>query len=514
MLGTRRFPRACVASPHHLASAAGVATLSQGGNAVDAAVAANLVLAVVTPYHCGVGGDLFATVWDGEAHAYAGAGRAPAAATLERVRDEIGEAMPSMGGMTVTVPGAVRGWFDLLERFGRRSFGELATRAIGYARDGFVVSEAAMEFLGPAQEHLRDYGAWRSVYREAAAGKVLRQPALARTLEVISEEGPEAFYAGAVAEDIVETVRARHGLMTEDDLAAHRGDWVTPLSCTYRDVDVLEHPPPTQGITALTALAVLDVLGALPTEQIARTHLQIEAVKVALADRDEHLGDPDHLDIDPEQLLAERRVQRIAAALDPRRAAPWRGREAAAGTAAMTVADADGMLVSLLQSNYQGFGSGLHVPQWGINLHDRGAMFVLEPDHPNAIGPGKRPLHTLIPGMVLRAGEPYLVFGTMGGDGQAQTHVQLLGHIVDDGTDLQTALDSPRWVIAVTDASVILESGPGSTDLAEGLERLGHRVTVVGRRDHLMGHAHAISVDGHGYSGATDQRTEGAVLGY
>jgi gamma-glutamyltranspeptidase/glutathione hydrolase len=172
------------------------------------------------------------------------------------------------------------------------------------------------------------------------------------------------------------------------------------------------------------------------------------------------------------------------------------------------------MLVSLLQSNYQGFGSGLHVPQWGINLHDRGAMFVLEPEHPNAIGPGKRPLHTLIPGMALRAGEPYLVFGAMGGDGQAQTHVQLLGHIVDDGTDLQTALDAPRWVIAVTDASVILESGPGSTELAEGLERLGHRVTVMGQREHVMGHAHAISIDGHGYSGATDPRTEGAVLGY
>jgi gamma-glutamyltranspeptidase / glutathione hydrolase len=526
VIEARRFPHACVASPHHLASAAGLAVLASGGNAMDASVATNLVLGVVTPYLCGYGGDLFALIWsrDGIA-AYNGSGRAPGAATREAMRTAArGDTLPIRGPLTVTVPGAVDGWFALLERFGTRPFRDLAEPALALARDGFPLSEAAEARLEASRELFAEGGqfdAWRSVYGGPGvrpgggpgAGGVLRQPWLARTIEALAEGGREAFYQGPIARAIGAHLRSLGGLMSADDLGEHRGEWIYPIRAPYRDVEILELPPNTQGVAVLEALRILESLGPLPEDGPHRQHRLIEVVKMALSDRTAYVTDPRDMDGPAEALLDSGWIEARARAFDPAGASrPAPGRPGAGGTAYLCAADGDGMLVSLIQSNWQGFGSGVTVPEWGINLHNRGTYFSLKPGHPNVIAPGKRTLHTLIPAMALRHGRPWLVFGSMGGDGQAQTHVQLLAHIVDDGQDIQRAVSAPRWVVSPADWSVTAESRFGS-GLIEALRALGHRVANTGPFDSLMGHANVIRVTEHGFAGASDPRSEGAVLG-
>lgn len=515
----QRFPSGCVASPHYLAAAAGLGVLAAGGNALDAAVATNLTLGVVTPYLCGYGGDLFAMVWaDGELSCYEGCGRAPVAATLERVRAAVGaDSLPPTGPLTVTVPGAPEAWFALLERFGTRSFGDLARPALALAREGFPLTGRGTESLRRSQArfHGQGFEDWQAVYGEAAtSGGVLRQAALARTIEALATEGPEPYYRGAIAEAIVEHLQRLGGLMAPKDLADHRGTWVRPLSARFGPLEILEMPPPTQGTAALEALGIVEALGELPADGPARQHLLIEATKLALADRDAYLTDPDHMaGVSAEDLVSAEWAGRRARTVDARRAgAAPPGRAATGGTAYLCAADRDGMLVSLIQSNYQGFGSGVTVPAWGVNLQNRGSYFSLDPAHANVVAPRKRTLHTLIPAMALRGGRPELVFGTMGGDGQVQTHLQLLVRIVRDGFDPQAAISAPRWVVSPSDWSVTLESRSGP-ELAEGLRRLGHDVRETGAFDALMGHAHGIAVRPDGYAGATDPRSEGAVLG-
>jgi gamma-glutamyltranspeptidase/glutathione hydrolase len=513
----KRFPRACVASPHYLASSAGLAVLSSGGNALDAAIATNLTLGVVTPYVCGYGGDLFAMVWaEGELHGYNGSGRAPAGATTDAVRAALGGAgeMPYRGPHTVTVPGAVRGWFDLLERFGTLSFGALAERARRYASDGFVPTETAAASFARARTIFVDSKEWQAVYGEARAGAPLRQPALARTVETLAEEGPDPYYRGAIAEAIAGHLASLGSLMTVEDLAAHHGDWVRPLSAPYRDVEILEMPPNSQGVVALEALGVAEALGAMPPDGGDRQHLLIEAVKLALADRAAFVTDPGAMSIPPERLVSRRWTAERAGSFDPRMAAaPAPGAAATGGTVYVCAGDADGMLVSLIQSNYAGFGSGVTVPEWGINLQNRGASFSLDPEHANAIAPGKRTMHTLMPAMARRDGRPWLVFGTMGGDGQAQTHVQFLARIVDDREDLQRAIDAPRWMVSPRDWTVTAERR-FDPSILDGLRKRGHELAVVGDHDSLVGHAHAIRITPNGYEGATDPRAEGAVMGF
>jgi gamma-glutamyltranspeptidase/glutathione hydrolase len=505
-----------VASPHHLASSAGLAVLADGGNALDAAIATNLTLGVVTPYLCGFGGDLFAMVWQGgEVHGYNGSGRAGAAETVDAKREAAGaDELPPIGPHTVTVPGAVRGWFDLLDRFGTRSFGALADRARGYARDGFVLSEMGARSIDRAREAFVDSKDWLSVYGEARANEVLRQRGLARTLETLAAGGPDAFYGGPIAHAIAGHLQALGALMTVADLADHRGDWVTPISGALGDVEVLEMPPNSQGVVALEALRIAEAIGPLPPDGADRHHLLIEAVKLALADRAAYVTDPEAMAVTPETLASEAWARQRAAAFHPDRATdPGSGRPALAGTAYLCAADADGMLVSLIQSNYAGFGSGVTVPGWGINLQNRGTFFSLDPADTNVIAPRKRTMHTLMPAMALRDGKPWLVFGTMGGDGQAQFHVQLLSRIVGDGDDLQRAIDAPRWVVSPRHWTVTAERGLGQPTL-DGLRRRGHEVAVVGDHESLLGHAHAIEVTANGYAGATDLRAEGAVLGF
>lgn len=524
---TRYFPHGVVVSPHHLASAAGHRVLGDGGNAVDAAVAANLVLAVVTPYYCGVGGDLLGIVWDGAARGVASTGRAPAGATVAQVRSAIaagyGDAslahagtagMPMFGALPVTVPGAVAGWFHLLERWGTRSFGAISAAARDLALDGFEVDPRAGAVVDRARERFAVDPVWEAHYGQMRTGRRFVQPDLAATLALLAEEGPAALERGRLAEAIVATLQTRGSSMTLEDLAAHTVDEPTPLVGSYRGVEVLELPPPTQGVTALTALAVLEALGPLPSDLVLASHLQIESVRAAMADRQEHLADPDAMRTSPEQLLAPSRVRDIARGIDPHRAAPWPpGRPAPGGTAYLCAADRDGLLVSLIQSNFVGFGSGVVVPGTGIGLHDRGAHFSLDPDDPAAIAPRKRPMHTLIPGLALRDGEPWLVFGTMGGDGQPQIHQQLLVDLLDRGRSLAEAVDAPRFIVDVADGSVALESRTAA-GLLQGLSDRGHDVVRLEPYDDRAGHAHLIEVTPHGYAAASDPRCDGGAIGY
>lgn len=509
-----RYPRAAVASPHYLASGAGLAVLAEGGNALDAAIATNLVLGVVTPYLCGYGGDVFAIVWDGALSGYLGSGRSAAAASLGETRDRHGGSMPVFGAETVTVPGAPTGWFDLLERFGTRSFGDLASTALRYARDGFEVTAAGAVAFDESRLMYRSFPAWRETYGDVGAGTVLRQPALARTIEALADGGPDSYYRGPIADAIVAAVGEDGGVLAGDDLASHAGEWAAPLRHRYRDVEVAELPPPTQGTTALEALGILDGfddLGAL--DPVEREHLRIEATKLAMSDRDAWLTDPAHMTVDPTDLLADEWIAARRRAVDPARAGmPDPARPQPGGTAYLCACDADGLRVSLIQSNFVHFGSGVHVPEWGINLNNRGFSFSLDDGRANALGPSKRPMHTLIPAMALRGGTPWLVFGSMGGDAQVAVHVQALGHVIDEGKDPADAIAAPRWRIDVGTWDVKLETR-AREELRAGLVARGHSVSTTGDYDSGMGHAHAIWTTAGGYGAASDPRAESAALG-
>ncbi|MFA5884427.1 MAG: gamma-glutamyltransferase [Acidimicrobiia bacterium] len=507
-----RFARGAVATPHRLASEVGREVLASGGNAVDAAVAANLALGVVAPYFCGPGGDLFAIVWDGRMHGYLGAGRAPAGVTAADVAARHDGRMPFFGADTVTVPEAVGGWFALLDRWGTRSFGDLATGAVRLAAEGFTVSEHGGGSFEEARLWYARSASWTAQYGDVAAGTHFRQPASARLLARIAEDGPDGFYTGPVAEAVAAAVQAGGGGLAPADLAAHAGEWCDPLTVTYRGTTIAELPPPTQGVSVLEALRILDGI-SLPGDPVARAHVLVEAVKLALVDRDAHVSDPDAMAVPASALLEPEYVEARRAALDVDRASdPEPGFPQRGGTAYLCAADGDGLLVSLIQSNFAGFGSGVFVPEWGVNLHNRGASFTLDADRVNVFAPGKRPLHTLIPALALRDGVPWTVFGTMGGDAQAQVHVQLVSRMVDDGTDPASAIAAPRWRVDPGTWWLHLEDRfPDAT--VDGLRARGHRTAAAPAFDSAMGHAHAIRLGPGGYHAGSDPRAEGAARG-
>ena len=524
----KRFARGAVATPHYLASAVGLGVLADGGNAIDAIVAANLALGVVAPYYCGYGGDLFAIVYDGRDPkpsplGYRSAGRAPAAATLEAVRSACGsDTMPVVGPHTVTVPGAVRGWFELLERFGTRTFAELCGPALQYAFEGFPLTNRGAsnfdgcrmmyEYFGREPRFADTFDDLYACYHGATAGSRFCQPGLARTIAALRDDGPGAYYGGPIGAAIAETIQRHGGLMTAADIAAHTSAWVDPMHARFRDVDVYELPPPTQGVTALEALRILDGFD-LSVDDTDRQHLIIEAVKLALADRDAHVTDPDAMTIDPAALLADDWVERRRGAIDPKVAAKFARQPGPdGGTAYLCASDDDGLLVSLIQSNFSAIGSGVHVRDWGINLQNRGSSFSLDGEHVNAVAPGKLPMHTLVPTLSLRDGKPWLVFGTMGGQGQIQTHAQVLTRIVVDGDDPQAAISAPRWQVDPDTWRVAIEPRFGA-DALDDLSSRGHNLRPVRDYDDTMGHAHAIELTPSGYLAATDPRAEGAVLG-
>ena len=490
--------------------------LAHGGNAVDAALAANLVLGVVTPYMCGFGGDLLAMVWDGQVNAYRGVGRAPQGATVDAVRRASGsDEMPIFGPHPVTVPGAVDGWFTLLERWGTRSFADVAATALHYAEEGYPVTARGAWFFARSAEMFASFGLddIRDAYGHVRAGSWLQQPALAHTIRTLAKDGPDAYYRGSIGAAISERLQRAGGLMSPDDIAAHSGAWVEPLRASVRDAEILEMPPPTQGMTALEALRIVDGF-ELGEDGPERQHVLIEAVKLALADRNAYLGDPDSMTTPPEAILADDWIAARRAVIDPNRAQSAVPRRAAdGGTIYMCTADRDGLLVSLIQSNFTGAGSGLRVDEWGLNLHNRGSAFTFDGRHPNAIGPRKMPLHTLIPALALRGGRPWLVFGTEGGHGQAQTHTQLITRMTVDRADPQYAISAPRFTIDPGTGRVTIEDHfpPGWID---DLRRRGHEIDVVKGYRHGPGIAHMIECTHPGYRAASDPRAEGGTSGH
>lgn len=530
-------PRGMVVTPHPLATRAGVDALRAGGTAVDAAVAANAVLAVVYCSSCGIGGDAFALVWhpgERRLHGFNGSGRSPAALTIDAVRERGHDSMPVRGPLTITVPGAVDAWAQLLARFGRRSFADALEPAARIADTGYRLTPIMASGIERSLETF-DAAAWAVFAPRGTApgpGEAFRQPLLATTLRQLAAGGPDAYYRGAIGSEIVTAVQAAGGVLSVDDLATHRGDWVEPISTEYRGVQVATTPPNSQGITALMALNVLSVLdggaawpsfgslGRADGLNVDRLHAQIEALKVAWSERDRCVADPERHLAEPAALLSDDHARRLASRLSPDRAHRLdAANPGGGGTVFLCAADADGMMVSLIESNYRGFGCGLMGGSTGIMLHNRGAYFSLERGHPNALAPRSRTLHTLMPAMLLRNGLAEVAFGTMGGDGQAQTVVQLVNALVDDHLDPQAAVERPRFRIgseplySALDPVYIERDGLDLRSAAQ-LRARGHEVTLVAPREELMGWAQIIRREADGtYSAGADPRADSLAAG-
>lgn len=517
-----------VAAPHHLAAQAGLEILKAGGNAVDAAIAANATLQVVYPFVNGLGGDLFLMLYDARSRQIYGlnaSGRAPRAATVERYHALGYQAMPAFGVHTVTVPGCVDGWGRAEERFGRLGLARALAPAIRYAEEGFPVGAGLHRALTFMNTQAHTHRSFRETYmprgKVPPEGSVAHAPALARTLRSIAQDGPSAFYRGPLAERIASFFAAEGGLITLDDLAAHQSEWVAPLCIPFAGVDVYEMPPNTQGVTALQMLGMLDGLPLGETPLAPETvHAAVEAKKLAFADRDHYLTDPGAMTVDPAALVAPDYLARRRALIDPTRARPSLAPGGLAGdTIYLCAADDEGSAVSLIQSNYRGFGSGLVVDETGITLHNRGAYFSLNPEAANVLAPGKRTLHTLIPSLAMRDGRPAILFGAMGGDGQAQTHAQVYTALARFNLNIQAAIEMPRWIHGREEAEeaelLRLESRfPASAQAA--LRALGHQVAVVDPWHSIMGHAQGIVIDHENgvLHGGADPRAEGAAVGW
>ena len=511
-----------VATSQPLASAAGLRVLRDGGNAVDAAVAAAAVLNVVEPMMCGIGGDLFALYYEaatGDLHGLNATGRAGSRASAEELRGRGLERMPGSGPLAVTVPGALDGWEELVSRFGTRPLGGLLAPAIAYAEDGFPVSEIIAAQWKSAEAKLRRHPAAAANYlvdgeRAPAHGEVFRSPDLARTFRRIAEEGPEVFYRGEIADRIHDFLEAEGGFVTREDLAAHDSEWVEPISATFRGVEVFQVPPNSQGFVALEMLNLLEGfdLAALGHNSAAYLHRLIEAKKLAFADRDAYLADPEHMRAPLETLLSKEYAEARRGEISGDRAA----REVAPGltddgdTIYLTVVDEDRNAISLIYSLFGSFGSGLVVPGTGIALQNRGTGYSLEPGHPNELAPGKRALHTNMPGMAFRDGRPWITYGVMGGDMQPQGHTQVLLNRIEFGMHVQKAGEMPRFRHGAD--GVGLESGIGS-DTRQALLRMGHGVKT---RFGAYGGYQAIEIDWENgvLLGGSDPRKDGAAVGY
>jgi gamma-glutamyltranspeptidase / glutathione hydrolase len=523
-----------IATSQPLASAAGLRVLQQGGNAIDAAVTAAAVLSVVEPTMNGVGGDLFAIVYDAKTksvHGLNASGRAPAAATPDEFRRRKLDSIPYRGELSVSVPGVVDGWNELLTKYGTVTLAQALAPAAGYARDGFGVSEIIAYQWKDAEATLRHDPAAAATFlpggRAPAPGEVFKNPKLAETLEQIAKGGRDAFYKGPIAQAIAADMKQRNGLVTAADLAAHHADWVQPISTTYRGYDVLELPPNTQGVTALEMLNIVEGfdLKSMGHNSAAYLHTLVEAKRIAFADRDAWIGDSGSV---PAAVLnrllskdyaAERRRE-IKADHTAREYGPMAVRgatgiedvhpEARGDTVYLTAADRDGNVVSLIQSLFETFGAGIVAGDTGIALHNRGSLFSLRTGHPNVIAPGKRPFHTLVPAMVLKDSRPWLSFGVMGGDMQPQGHVQVLVNLIDFGMNVQEAGEAPRFRHSNT--GLALESAI-TPEARFGLDTRGHRmITAIGQFGGFQGIL--FDVKNALMMGGSDPRKDGLAIGY
>ncbi|MEO8362177.1 MAG: gamma-glutamyltransferase, partial [Vicinamibacteria bacterium] len=519
-------PNGMVATSQPLASSAGLEVLRRGGNAIDAAVAAAAVLSVTEPHMTGIGGDMFAIVWlakDQKLVALNASGRAGSLMTRETLQARGFRAGSQQGVMSVTVPGALAGWDLLVRTYGRRPLAQLLEPAITYARDGFPVSPIIAAQWGDETAFLqRDASAAATFLpngRAPKAGEWFRNPDLARTLQTIADSGIKAFYGGSLGRRIVARIAELNGFVTLDDLKNNAPNWVTPISVPFKGFRVWELPPNNQGIAALEMLRILEPydLKAMGHNSAAYLHHLIEAKKLAYADLDRFVGDADHLAMPAEQMLtdefiAERRshmnATRAQERVDP---GPLRTKSE---TVYLTVADAEGNMVSFINSNYDYFGSGVVVPGTGFVLHNRGASFTLTPGLPNTVAPGKRPFHTLIPGFVTQTiggrEQPYMSFGLMGGGVQAQGHVQfLLNHIVF-GMDVQAAIDAPRF--RHYDGQRVALEAPIGDGVRAALAAMGH--VLIEQPTIAFGGAQAIIRLPKGFAAGSDPRKDGMAVGY
>jgi gamma-glutamyltranspeptidase / glutathione hydrolase len=506
----------CVATSQPLAAQAGLSMIAKGGGAVDAAVAAAIALTVVEPTMNGIGGDAFAIVAaGGELHGLNASGRAPAGWTADRFAGR--DAMPATGWDSVSVPGAVSAWAALHRRFGRLPFEALFEPAIRYARDGFLVSPVvSMQWRNQA-DALGRYRGFAEAFlpggRAPAPGEMFRCPEQATTLERIAATQGEAFYRGALAEAIVSASKRDGGVLSLEDLGEHAPEWVAPLAVDFQGYRVHELPPNGQGLAALIALGILDRLdlGGLDADGADIQHLEIEATKLGMADVKAHVGDPRTMLVRAEALLSRDYLDDRARLIRRERAsAPHPGRPAQHGTVYLAAADASGVMVSYIQSNYRGFGSGIVVPGTGVALNNRGSCFVLERGHPNEVGPRKRPLNTIIPGFATRDGVPVAAFGVMGGAMQPQGHVQVATRLFAKGQNPQAAADAPRW--RVEGDKVMIEAA-WDHRLRDALAARGHDLADGGFLD--FGAAQIIWRLGEaGYAAASEGRRDGQAVGF
>ena len=528
---------AMVATSQPLAVETGIEILKRGGTAIDAAIAANAMLGLVEPMSCGLGGDLFAIVWDaadGKLCGLNGSGRAPAAMTRAAFAARDLDRIPLQGPLSWTVPGCVDGWFALHARFGQLPMSELLAPTIETAESGFAVTPVIAGMWQRAVERLREDPGARATFltdgRAPDTGERVRNPDLARALRAIAENGRDAFYRGTVADHIAEASSQVGGLMAAGDLAAHTSEWVEPISVPYRGYDVWELPPNTQGIAALQMLRLLEGydLASLGPGSVEWLHLLIEAKKLVYEDRARFYADPADADVPIAGLLSEEYAHNRRSLIDPDQAMT----DVVAGdphlqngdTVYLTVVDAQGNAVSLIQSIYERFGSGVVCPGTGFAMQNRGSLFHLDPAHANALEPGKRPFHTIIPAFVTENGRPRFSFGVMGGDMQPQGHVQILANLIDFGMNVQQAGNAPRvrHVGSSTPTGDVMTGGgtvwlePAFSDaVAEGLRAKGHNVET--RDDGLLyGGYQGIWIDAESGTllGGSESRKDGCSQGY
>ena len=512
------FARNAVATSQPLATQAGIDMLRRGGNAVDAAIATAITLTVVEPTMNGVGSDAFAIVWDGhDLTGINGSGKSPAAWTPNRFK---GPNMPTQGWDSVTVPGAVSTWVALSQKFGKLPFADLFEPAIRYARDGFQVGtktasiwswsvDSFAQFNG-FQEHFAPHG------RSPNPGEIFERPDLVETLTDIAYTKGESLYRGRLADAIVAQSQREGGVMTLDDLANHSVLWTDPIAQPYRDVVLHEIPPNGQGLAAQIALSILEHLDVQSIEpgSVNWIHYQVEAMKIAIRAAFDHFADPEVMTTPPSELLEPGSIARAAKSISNTSASryPPVALPVSEDTVYLTTADADGAMVSMIQSNYRGFGSGIVIDGTGISMQNRGSGFVLTPGHPNIVAGSKRPFHTIIPGFVSRSdGGPAMAFGVMGGHMQHQGHVQMVTRVFDHGENPQAASDAPRWHVS-PDYRLALETGT-SPKTIKALEERGHDAVLV-TDEGLFGGAQLICCLEDGYCAASDHRKEGMAAGF
>ena len=520
-----------VATSHPLATQIGLDILKKGGTAIDAAIAANIALGLMEPTGSGIGGDLFAIVWDAREQKLFGlnaSGPAPQSISLDYFKQQKLAKIPSFGPLPVTVPGAVDGWVKLHDKFGNQSFSSLFEPTIDYAKKGHPVTETIAYYLDRSKEIFKQYPNFPEVWMKdgetTRKGGIFKNPQLANTLEIIAEKGRAGFYEGEVAKTIADFIQAQGGFLTYEDLAGFHSEWVEPVSTNYRGYDVWELPPNGQGMVALQILNILEnfdvkKMGLFSSDYV---HLFTEAKKLAFADRAKHYADPNFSKIPIEQLVSKSYAKERAALIDLAKAAQVdeSGIPNGGDTIYLTAADQFGNMISLIQSNYRGMGSGMVPPGLGFMLQDRGELFSLEEDHANVIEGGKRPFHTIIPAFVTKDNKPYLSFGVMGGATQPQAHAQIIINLIDFGYNLQEAGDAPRLVhsgssqptdeIMLDGGSLSLETGFG-TAIEEELKEKGHKLQY---QKGIFGGYQAIMIKDGVYFGASESRKDGQASGY